>query len=217
MSQVGEPEFTFEDTPLEPVPAGTNLLVAGPVHGGTRRAALRFLTADADDGIVIVAAEVGAGEILSGFDSLGCDVSGGRVRIVDCSTERSEDLGEFVATVSSPGDLTGIGIEYAAQYEEVYARGYDGVRTGIYTLTPLLLLSEDVRSVYRFINIVTSRIRTADGLGICVLNPDAHDDRVVASIAQSFDGRVDVREGGDGPEIRVSGLPDQVTEWTPLG
>jgi hypothetical protein len=217
MGQRHDGRYTFAETPLNPVDPGTNILVAGPILDGTRETALRLLAADSADGIVVVAADTSAGEILAGFDALGCDVSGGRVRVVDCNRADDEALGESVTAVSSPADLTGIGIEYSGQYEEVYARGYDAVRTGIYTLTPLLVFNEDVRSVFRFVNIVTSRIRTADGLGVCVIDPEAHDDQVVGSIAQSFDGRIDVRGGDDGPEVRVKGLPDQPREWTPMG
>ena len=217
MGQRHDARYTFDGTPLGPVDQGTNLLVAGPILGGTRRTAMRLLTADPDDGIVVITADTSAESFLDGFAELGSDVGGGRVRIVDCAQEGSDDLGEFVSTVGSPADLTGIGIEYSNQYEQVYARGYDTVRTGIYTLTPLLVYSEDVRPVFRFVNTVTSRIRTADGLGLCVIDPDAHDERVVNSVAQAFDGRIEVRERNDRSEIRVRGLPDQPTEWTPMG
>ncbi|WP_324759292.1 DUF7504 family protein [Haloarcula sp. GH36] len=207
-------QYDFGDLPIAPVEPGTSLLVAGPILGGTRRFALELLTADRDDGIVLIAADVSARELLAGIDRTGEDLSNGRVRVVDCAGDSGDDLGEFVSSVGTPADLTGIGIEYAGQYEQVYARGFDAVRTGIYTLTPLLVYSDDVRPVYRFINTVTSRIRTADGLGVCVIDPSAHDDRVLGSIAQAFDGRIDLRESESGQEIRVSGLPDQPTEWT---
>lgn len=216
MSQRHDDRYAFEGTPLNPVDPGTNLLVAGPILDGTRQTALRLLAADPDDGIVVVAADTTAREILADLDALGCDVAGGRIRLVDCAQNGNTGTDQFVSSVSSPADLTGIGMEYSGHYEEVYSRGYDAVRSGIYTLTPLLVFSEEVRPVFRFVNIVTSRIRTADGLGVCVIDPEAHEPQVVGSIAQSFDGRVDVRSGDGGPEIRVKGLPDQPTEWTPM-
>jgi hypothetical protein len=209
-------QYSFGDLPLSPVGPGTSVLVAGPILGGTRRFALEMLTADRGDGVVVIAADVSAREVLAGIDRTGEDTTNGRIRIVDCTQEGGDDLGEFVSSVGTPADLTGIGIEYAGQYEQVYARGFDAVRTGIYTLTPLLVYSDDVRPVYRFVNTVTSRIRTADGFGVCVIDPRAHDERVLGSIAQAFDGRIDVRESDTGQEIKVSGLADQPTEWTSI-
>ena len=204
--------YEFPNLPLNGVSPGTNLLLTGPALGGTRELLLRLLLGE--DGVLIVTADTGARKVLTAFEGVGGRIDRNRVRVVNCTGESGDGLGDIVASVGSPGDLTGIGIEYSGQYEQVYARGYDTVRTGIYTLTPLLVYSEDVRPVFRFINTVTSRIRTADGLGICAIDPSAHDEQVVNSIAQPFDARVGVRETDGELELRVTGLPDQPGEWT---
>ncbi|WP_262180800.1 DUF7504 family protein [Haloarcula laminariae] len=204
--------YEFPGLPLESVASGTNLLLAGPTLEGARELLLRLLLGE--DGVLIITADTSARKVLRTFEDVGGRIDRERVRVVSCTQERDGDLGDFVASVGSPGDLTGIGIEYSGQYEQVYARGYDTVRTGIYTLTPLLVYSEDVRPVFRFINTVTSRIRTADGLGVCAIDPSAHEEQVVTSIAQPFDGRIDVRERDGTVELRVKGLPDQPGEWT---
>ena len=204
--------YEFPDLPLNSVDAGTNVLLTGPTLGGTRELLLRLLLGE--DGVVIITADTSARKVLSAFEAAGGRVDRERVRVVSCTQERDDDLGDFVVSVGSPGDLTGIGIEYSGQYEQVYARGYDTVRTGIYTLTPLLVYSEEIRPVFRFVNTVTSRIRTADGLGVCAIDPSAHDEQVVNSIAQPFDARVDVREVDGSIELRVQGLSDQPREWT---
>ncbi|WP_324663801.1 DUF7504 family protein [Haloarcula sediminis] len=206
------PRYEFPDLPLSSVEAGTNLLLTGPALEGARELLLRLLLGE--DGVVIITADTSARKVLGAFEDVGGRVDRERVRVVSCTQERDDELGDFVSSVGSPGDLTGIGIEYSGQYEQVYARGYDTVRTGIYTLTPLLVYSEDIRPVFRFINTVTSRIRTADGLGICAIDPSAHEEQVVTSIAQPFDGRVDIRKREDAVELRVKGLPDQPGEWT---
>ena len=204
--------YEFPDLPLSSVDPGTNLLLTGPTLDGARELLLRLLLGE--DGVVIITADTSARKVLSAFEGIGGRVDRERVRVVSCGQERDDEAGEFAASVGSPGDLTGIGIEYSGQYEQVYARGYDTVRTGIYTLTPLVVYSEDVRPVFRFVNTVTSRIRTADGLGVCAIDPSAHDERVVTSVAQPFDARIDVREAGGDIELRVQGLPDQPSEWT---
>ena len=204
--------YEFPNLPLSSVDAGTNLLLTGPTLEGARELLLRLLLGE--DGVVIITADTSARKVLGAFEHVGGRVDRQRVRVVSCSQERDADLGDCVSSVGSPGDLTGIGIEYSGQYEQVYARGYDTVRTGIYTLTPLLVYSDDVRPVFRFVNTVTSRIRTADGLGICAIDPSAHDEQVVNSIAQPFDARVGVRETDGELELRVTGLPDQPGEWT---
>lgn len=206
--------YEFENLPLDGIEQGTNLLVSGPALGGTRELLLRLLLGE--DGVIIISADSDAGKTLTEFERVGGQVDRDRVRVVSCTRETGDDFGEIVSSVGSPGDLTGIGMQYSDQYEQVYSRGYDTVRTGIYTLTPLLVYNENVRPVFRFINTVTSRIRTADGLGICAIDPSAHREQVIASISQPFDARIDVRESADGIELRVKGLPDQSSEWTPV-
>lgn len=206
--------YTFDDLPLDGVEPGTNILLAGPTLGGTRELLLRLLLGE--DGVVLVTTDSSARKALSEFERVGGVVDPQRVRVVSCASDGEEELSECVSSVGSPGDLTGIGIEYSGQYEAVYARGHDSVRTGIYTLTPLLVYSDDVRPVFRFINTVTSRIRTADGLGVCAIDPSAHDAQVVSSISHPFDARIDVREQDGRIELKVTGLPDQPGEWTPV-
>jgi len=212
MAMRHDKRYEFEKLPIDGVKPGTNLLLTGPALSGTRGLLLRMLLGD--DGVVIITADTNARKTLSDFERVGGSVDRDRVRVVSCTTEGDEEFGSVVSSVSSPGDLTGIGIEYSSQYERVYSRGYDTVRTGIYTLTPLLVYSDDIRPVFRFVNTVTSRIRTADGLGVCAIDPSAHDEQVVNSIAQPFDARIDVREGEERFELRVRGLSDQPAEWT---
>ncbi|RLM44966.1 hypothetical protein DVK00_10995 [Haloarcula sp. Atlit-47R] len=209
--------YAFDGLPLNPVEPGTSLLVTGPVLSGAREMGLRLLcSSDADGGTVLVATDSDATTILEDFERHGGILDRDRVRVIDCAQESGELPEDSVSAVNTPADLTGIGIEYSGQYESTYASGYTRVRTGIITLTPLLVYSDDVRAVYRFLNTITGRIGTADGLGVCVLDPDAHGEQVVESVAQFFDGRVDVRADREDFELRVTGLRDQLTDWTPL-
>lgn len=91
-----------------------------------------------------------------------------------------------VRTVGEPGDLTGIGIaisEYLSDWEDT------GNQPLVYvdSLTPLLQYAE-VEAVARFIHILTSRIQVAGGKAYIRLNPEAHDDRTVATLKSMVDG-----------------------------
>lgn len=197
--------YEFETLPLSSIPPGTNLLLTGPICDTTRDLFLRLLLGD--DGVVVIGPA--RRETQSAFEGVGGSIDPNRVRLISCAHEDIED-GQGVPA----DDLSGIGLKYANDYEAVYERGFEHVRTGIYTLTTLLAENEDVRPVFRFINTVASRVRTADGFGIYWIDPDAHDDRVLPSIAPSFDGRIEVRTVDDDPELRARGLEDQPHEWT---
>jgi len=213
MSQVGDTRYAFEGLPLEPVAAGTSLLVTGPSLGGLRQLTLRLLAGRADEGVLIVTADVSAREAVSDFEAIGGAADPNRTCLIDCAQESDGTDSDRVRGVATPADLTGIGMSFSSLYEQLYASGTTRVRTGLYTLGPLLVYAEDVRPVYRFLHTVTGRIRAADGLGICAVDPAAQDERTIQSVAQAFDGKVELREGDESHEIRVQGLPEQPEGW----
>jgi hypothetical protein len=207
--------YSFDTLPLEPVECGTNIIVTGPALGGIRDLLLRMvLRAGPQEGALLVAADHDGEGALSAYERLGGDLDFARVGVVDCTEEGRSDESRNVHAVGSPSDLTGVGIEFSGLYESLVANGASHVRTGIYTLTPFTMYA-DARAVYRFLHTLTGRIRTADGLGVCAVDPETVDERTLSSLAHAFDGRVDLRCDDD-PEIRVQGLPDQPDRWLPV-
>lgn len=137
---------------------------------------------------------------------------------MDCVSKKQgrEQTSERIETVSSPGDLTGIGIEFSGLYQNVHQETTERVRAGLFSLSTLLMYTE-FQTVSRFVHTVAGRIAATDGLGVFLIDPATQDERVVNTITQLCDGRVDVRERGDGTrEMRVRGLADQPREWKPL-
>jgi hypothetical protein len=117
--------------------------------------------------------------------------------------------------VSAPGDLTGIGIAFSSLYEQLYDGGVERVRTGLYTLAPLLMFVDEVQPLYRFLHTVTGRIRSAGGLGVAAMDPQTEDETTVRTLLQPFDGEIQLREA-DGHEMRIRGLDDQPDGWQPI-
>ena len=205
--------YSFEGLPLTEVPNGTNLLVTGPALGGIRTLLLRMLLrGDRREGTLFITADTDGPTTLSEYAAVGGDHDPMRVGVVDCTETGVDDADYNVHAVGSPNDLTGVGIEFSSLYESLYANGAERVRTGVYTLAPFVVYSS-VKPVYRFLHTLTGRIRTADGLGVCAVDPDAVETETLTSIAQAFDGRVALRSENGEAAIRVEGLADQPDGW----
>lgn len=140
---------------------------------------------------------------------------GDRAGAVDCTEGGGADERRNVRTVGSPHDMTGAGIEFSSLYESLHSNGARRVRTSIYTLSPFVMYASP-KPVYRFLHTLTGRIRTADGLGVCAIDPDTVEQQTLFSLSQAFDGRVDLRTENVEAAVRVRGLPDQSEEWRSL-
>jgi len=86
---------------------------------------------------------------------------------------------------------------------------------GLHSLSQLLMYA-DVKTVFRFLHILTGRISSADALGVCTLDSEAHDGQTVHTVRQLFDGMIETRTGRDSREFRVRGLDGVDDGWTPF-
>lgn len=186
---------------LEP---GTYVL-SGPPLSGKVDVLASLLTAGGESGRLVVATERSVGGLRRGT-SRPFVPPDGDVDVVDCT---GGDAADAVGRVSTPGDLTGIGIETSP-----YLSAHGGaVRLGVHSLSTLLMYS-DFRPVFRFTHVLSNRVDLVDGLGVFVLHSSTHDDRVVNSLLQVADGRIDLREHDGREEVRVR-APGQRTGWAP--
>lgn len=208
--------YDFEGLPIEPIPAGTNILVTGPPHIGTQTLLFELLAGTGEDGLVFISADEDGATAAESYENAGHTFDPGRMCLIDATQHSGQTDGAPIRQVSSPSDLTGIGMEFSSLYESLRGSGLGKIRVGLNSISTLLVYAGDFRTVYRFLHTVTSRIRTAEGLGVFVINPDAVDEEVFATIAQTFDARFDIRESETGAEFRVSGLDDQPDGWQSL-
>ena len=209
-------EYAFDDLPVNPIDAGRVVLVAGQAMTGARDLARRLSLAGVECGEgALVVSTTGDGQRILDDCRRHYGEYASRVGVVSCVGDYGDDAPDDarLACVSSPGDLTGIGIEYSGLYQTLHDDGADGVRTTLDSISTLLAYS-DLQTVSRFVHTLGGRVKTADGLGAFVIDPSTHDERAVNTISHFCDGRIDVREGDDGRQLRVRGLPDQPRDWT---
>lgn len=90
--------------------------------------------------------------------------------------------------VSSPGNLTDLGIQISSFLS---AWDADGHRTVLCfdSLTTLLQYA-DLPRIFRFLHVLTGRVRSSDGFAHYHLDPSAHDERTLNTLKTLFDGIV---------------------------
>lgn len=206
----------FSDVEVEP---GTNILVAGPPMTGKYGLALDILAAgrDSGDGSIIISTKDGYERVHSQYEEHVPD-GGGPLGIVDCVTKQQgagttdEDLVRFV---SSPVDLTGIGIELSELLRYLYQqRAVKRNRILLHSLSTLLMYS-DLQTVFRFLHVFTGRVQSADALGVFIIDNSAHDTQTLSTLKQLFDGVIEVEQTDDGSRAQLMGIGED-RSWRAL-
>jgi len=110
---------------------------------------------------------------------------GDSVHVV-CVKGREGEGCDTVRTVNTPGDLTGLSMRIGEVLSEVHG---DDVYVYFDDITSLLQYT-DLSTAYRFLNVLTGRVRSANAVGFYGITPDAHDERTVNTLRNLFDGTV---------------------------
>lgn len=199
---------------VDTVDPGTNILVSGPAMSGKRELMFDVLGhgADLGDGSVIVTANDGGSQVYEQFRDLIDDDA--YVRIVDSvGSDGGEEDEDVIRSCGSPGDLTGIGIEFSQLSKETESRGIDQVRVAFDSLTPVLMYVE-LERLFRFLHVFTRQIQSKGWIGLFSIDPDSHDTQAINTLNQLFDGVIQLRVPDDGPrEIRSRGFGQSPSEW----
>jgi len=139
-----------------------------------------------------------------------------KVGIVDCITEMIgidsyED--ESIKIASSPFDLTDIGIKISQYFEKFFEqKNIRKIQLNIDSLSTLLMYS-NIKTVFRFLQVFTGRIKAAGGLGIYVIESGVHDLHEIATLSQLFDGMIEIKSETDKNFLRIVGLSPKPTQW----
>jgi KaiC/GvpD/RAD55 family RecA-like ATPase len=208
------------EVPLEifdDVDPGTNLLVTGPPMTGKYTLLLELLTRSSD-AIVVITTKNGGEKIRTDLGALR-DIDPTHVGVVDCVSQQ-RDVDNVTETetskfVSSPKNLTQIGVEFTDLFERFHEREHR-TRVGLHSASQLVMYA-NLRQVYQFLQVLTGKIQSAGWIGGVVLDSTAHDEQTIYTLQELFDGVVETRESSEGRrEMRVRGLAAEATPWQPF-
>ncbi|WP_420842321.1 RAD55 family ATPase [Haloarcula pellucida] len=204
---------------LSEVRPGSSILISGPAMTGKQRLAYDILADGArdGDGTVVVTTGDDATDVVAEFRERVPELEESQLGVVDCRREGGSDNssvdGAYVHQVSSPGDLTGIGIGITKTLEGLHNSGRDRGRLALVSLSTMLTYT-DKKTVFKFCHVLSSRLDAADYIGVFTIDSGAHDQQTIQVIKQAFDGLIEVRDAdGGGRESRVLGFSGEPTDW----
>ena len=205
---------------LSSVRPGTSLLIAGPAMTGKDELALEILRDGArkGEGAVVVTTNEPAADIVEDFSAAVPELGDSQLGVIDCRGDSGSDDGAegvYVHHVSSPGDLTGIGIGITKALEGLHNSGRDQGRLALFSLSTMLTYT-DKKTVFKLCHILSSRLDAAGYVGVFTIDSGAHDDQTLQVIKQSFDGLLEVRESDGTRQARVLGLTSDPSDWQDL-
>mgnify|MGYP000554328936 CR=1 FL=1 len=222
-SSDSEPVYDLTDVldfdALSSVRSGSSILISGPAMTGKEDLAMSIL-ADGSrrgDGAIVVTTSDRAESVVSDYRDRVPDLDESRLGVVDCRGEsgRSSEFtpgGAFVYHLSSPGEITGMGIGITKCLENLHNNGADSGRFALTSLSTILTYT-DKKTVFKLCHVLSSRFDSAGYLGVFTIDSAAHDDQTLQVIKQAFDGMIEIRETEDAREARVLGLAGKPTQW----
>jgi len=199
--------------PVDGLEPGSTLLVTGPPMTGKRELVVSLLAAGLDeDGVAVVSTDASAADICQSMaQRVGRPADALEMGVVDCVGDGhgTEGLASFDSRVSSPADLTGVGMELTTLLEWLYTGPQTRIRFGRLALTTMSMYA-DPEQVIRFLNLVTNRITDIGGLGLVVAHSATMGEEHLQQLRSFVDGVIEVREQDGAAERRVLGLPGGV-------
>jgi KaiC/GvpD/RAD55 family RecA-like ATPase len=194
---------------------GVNVLVSGPPMSGKRELVFDLLAPEGipADPIVVMTTDDPASRIRMQFDERDVRFEPSSFRIVD-ATGAPGDSDPPIHRVSSPADLTGMGVAFTQAVDGMATP--DRLRLGFVSISTLLQYV-DAERAFSFLHVLSRRTSAAGYLGVYSIDPTTHEDRFVNVVTSIFDAAIEIREDDDGArELRVRGLSDVAPEWTPF-
>lgn len=198
---------------LDSVDPGVSLLLAGPPETGKPDLALDVLSEGCvrTQQALLVTLGRDPEPLYGELDDRVASLAPGQVGVVDATpaAEGTADLPPATYTrETSPGDLTGIGLGCS----EFFETDVTPTRLALFSITDLLAHA-DLKTVFRFLHILTGRVSAADALGLFVMNDRAHDDQTRHTVRQLFDFHVETRRRPEGRSFRVRGVDRSPDGW----
>jgi hypothetical protein len=169
---------------------GTSLLLTG-TSALTDGRLFDAIAPDDGESTILITTNTGAAQVVEELLDRGADPD--QLGIIDCTSRESEVEEARVRQLSSPGDLTGISLEFAKLLDEADDPG--SVRVGFASVSTALMYTEQ-QTLFRFLHVFTARISSGDMFGVFTMDPGMHDEKAYNTIRAVFDAEAEAADEG---------------------
>jgi KaiC/GvpD/RAD55 family RecA-like ATPase len=209
------------DNAIEGIKSGSNILLIGPHLCGKELILYNIMYHGAainGSSIINVTTRETATHILDWFSENKLNLPLDRIGIIDCVTKTPSGevvKNENIKVSSSTGDLTGIGLKISQFLDEFFIKKKIQKNQLHINSLSTLLVNSNAQNVFRFLHIITKRVKSIGALGIYLLDGGMHDEQEIATLRQLFDGIIEIESQNDKNfiRIRVVGLSEKPTSW----
>jgi hypothetical protein len=202
--------------------AGTNLLLLAPSLSYAEQLAYALTNPMPGEYAIMLSTNERASEVIDQFKTGGADKH--FVGVIDAITKSStpgvSDT-ERLMFVSSPTDLTGIGIKFSHMVDMIFDGKFSGEESGLFpppirfcvNSISTLLMYRKLEVIYQFLHVMTAKLKKIEGFGIYILNSEAFDERTVSLIKQLMTIVIEVKVERSDNYFRVMGIRGINADW----
>jgi hypothetical protein len=202
--------------------AGTNILILAPPMSYAEQLAYALIKPLPGEYSIVLSTNERAAEVVDFFKNSGVDKR--FIGVIDAITKSSTPSiadTQRLMFISSPTDLTGIGIKFSNMVEMIFEGEFSEGEPGLFpppvrfcvNSISTLLMYRKLEVLYQFLHVLTAKLKKVDGVGIYILNNESFDDRTLSLIKQLMTGVIEVKIEKDTSFMRIQGIRGMSAEW----
>ncbi len=202
--------------------AGTNILILAPPMSYAEQLAYALTKPLQGEYSIVLSTNERAAEVVDAFKLAGADkrFTGVIDAITKSSTPSIQDT-QRLMFVTSPTDLTGIGIKFSNMIETIFEGEFSEGEPGLFpppirfcvNSISTLLMYRRLEVLYQFLHVLTAKLKKIEGVGIYLLNSESFDDKTLSLIKQLMNCVIEVKVEQNISYMRVAGIPGVNGEW----
>jgi len=202
--------------------AGTNILILAPPMSYAEQLAYSLTKPLEGEYAITLSTNERAAEVVDYFKLTGTDKR--FVGVIDAITKSSTP--SIVDTprlmfVSSPTDLTGIGIKFSNMIETIFEGKFSDGEAGLFpppirfcvNSISTLLMYRKLEVLYQFLHVLTAKLKKIEGVGIYILNSESFDDKTLSLVKQLMNCVIEIKIEQNISYLRIQGIRGVNSDW----
>jgi hypothetical protein len=202
--------------------AGSNILILAPPMSYAEQLAFALVRPLPGEYSIILSTNERASEVVDYFKQNGSDKR--FVGVIDAITKSSTPAiadTQRLMFVTSPTDLTGIGIKFSNMIESIFEGKFSEGEPGLFpppirfciNSISTLLMFRRLEILYQFLHVITAKLKKTEGVGIYLINKESFDDKTISLIKQLMTAVIEIKVTDDGNYLRIQGIRGVAMEW----